>query len=67
MYPQYDSWGTIMMVIFDSGVDPEAPGLEVTSDGKLKVIEKFDCSRWGDIDTSKVSISLSNMMTAESS
>uniref|UniRef100_A0ABD2WWK7 Tripeptidyl-peptidase 2 n=1 Tax=Trichogramma kaykai TaxID=54128 RepID=A0ABD2WWK7_9HYME len=52
-YPQYDGRGTII-AIFDSGVDPGAPGLQVTSDGKPKVIERFDCSGLGDVDTSKV-------------
>ncbi|CAG9855173.1 unnamed protein product [Phyllotreta striolata] len=50
-YPTYDGRG-IVIAILDSGIDPGAPGLQETSDGKVKVIERFDCSGCGDVNTS---------------
>ncbi|KAJ8670647.1 hypothetical protein QAD02_001906 [Eretmocerus hayati] len=61
-HPQFDGRGTIV-AIFDSGVDPGAPGLQVTSDGKPKIIERFDCSGLGDVDTSKVVKSIDGYLT----
>ncbi|XP_072938553.1 tripeptidyl-peptidase 2 [Epargyreus clarus] len=52
-YPEYDGRDTVI-AIFDSGVDPAAEGLKVTSTGETKVIERFDCSGCGDVDTSTV-------------
>uniref|UniRef100_V5I9M9 Tripeptidyl-peptidase 2 n=1 Tax=Anoplophora glabripennis TaxID=217634 RepID=V5I9M9_ANOGL len=52
-YPAYDGRGTVIAIL-DSGIDPGAPGLKTTSDGKVKVIERFDCSGCGDVDTSTV-------------
>ncbi|XP_065200491.1 tripeptidyl-peptidase 2 isoform X2 [Planococcus citri] len=52
-YPNYDGRGTVI-AIFDSGVDPSAPGLQITTDGKPKVIERYDCSGSGDICTSTI-------------
>ncbi|XP_018328349.1 tripeptidyl-peptidase 2 [Agrilus planipennis] len=50
-YPNYDG-RDVVIAILDSGVDPGAPGLQKTSDGKVKVIERFDCSGCGDISLS---------------
>uniref|UniRef100_A0A1B6LQD6 Tripeptidyl-peptidase 2 n=1 Tax=Graphocephala atropunctata TaxID=36148 RepID=A0A1B6LQD6_9HEMI len=52
-YPEYDGKGTVI-AIFDSGIDPGASGLQLTSDDKPKIIGRYDCSGAGDVDTSAV-------------
>ena len=42
-----------LTLICVAGVDPGAGGLQKTSEGKQKIIERIDCSGAGDVDMSR--------------
>uniref|UniRef100_A0A914QJ58 Peptidase S8/S53 domain-containing protein n=1 Tax=Panagrolaimus davidi TaxID=227884 RepID=A0A914QJ58_9BILA len=52
-YPEFDGRGTKIAII-DSGIDVSLEGLQKTSEGHTKIIDCFDFTGVGDVDTSTI-------------
>ena len=52
-HPEFDGRGAVIAV-FDTGVDPAASGLQLTSTGERKLVDVIDATGSGDVDTSHI-------------